>query len=892
MAVLCASLAALVLFSGIAAAETANQCAFSRVYAVTDAGKALVSEETSPLWDGDQGTTLRVDSGSALEILFIGAPRWVNSIAWQGGPGEISVDLLDLGGEWVFFARGAVDADGFGSMDGKACKARGLRIVPAEAESLTLSEFGAAFEQSDPDGRDDYEYFYNYTNDYYGTDDDITNCDNNVSGIYNNIPSYWVNWGYSSYSASPSHYESESYGGSEDSFVDRADLSFYCGHGTGSGSWRGWAYRSDTFYPQYAHDSWGERDLEWVASVACQAMHDDAIDEWAQAMNGMHLICGATTNMRQGNYGKTFAKKMVDSGAFDSAKKVKASWFDTVEAKNPSGRQGVVIGENSNMGNDYLWGQGTVQSDPEDNSGYYRWRYNTSGWLARDEEPPLAALDPGLQTFPASSGRGLTVLIDPSLLDGPSRETLPVFDPIPVIIDSIHVRNKANAFCQEFGYLCGGDIGPGDDGEVNLIDGAIELRVCENSGSIHFERTDKWLEPRNARPNLLMDDQAIEGAEQTLFGLGLRPGDANVTGVDYMWQAAVEIDTNGEGHELQDSTFAIASRVLYHRSLDLGGRDQMPVFGPGGSMSVAMGDEGELERVFMGAWRPVAQAGSVNLIDIQAVIERLSEQGSGATMDGIPIPADSIFVQAVETGYFDTGCDDPAERLYPVYRLISTVFSEGSDPSQFDIMAWADGLNPFPKINAPAEGAVVSEGSVICFEGEVIDGQAPFEFAWQDEMGNVLSHDLNFCTELYAAPNEAGVPDSSRTLAFVVKDARGRKSTALVTVVLSEVTDADDLAPPSAFTLSRNHPNPFNPMTTISFQIPERAGNQVPVKLAVYDVSGRQIRVLTEAVMGPGTYSFVWDGRDGSFAPVSSGVYFFRIDADKYHATQKMTLLK
>jgi endonuclease I len=92
----------------------------------------------------------------------------------------------------------------------------------------------------------------------------------------------------------------------------------------------------------------------------------------------------------------------------------------------------------------------------------------------------------------------------------------------------------------------------------------------------------------------------------------------------------------------------------------------------------------------------------------------------------------------------------------------------------------------------------------------------------------------------------------------------------------------------AAFRLAGNAPNPFNPRTTIRFELPSRTD----VTLSVYDVSGRLVAVLVEGRLGPGAHEAVWTGRDACGAPVASGVYFCRMDAGGFTGTTKMVLLK
>jgi hypothetical protein len=96
---------------------------------------------------------------------------------------------------------------------------------------------------------------------------------------------------------------------------------------------------------------------------------------------------------------------------------------------------------------------------------------------------------------------------------------------------------------------------------------------------------------------------------------------------------------------------------------------------------------------------------------------------------------------------------------------------------------------------------------------------------------------------------------------------------------------------PQAFALGQNHPNPFNPSTTINYQVPEDAG-MAKFTLNVYDIRGRLVRTLENGTKGPGYYTAYWDGTDNRGRQVSSGVYFYRFSSKDYTATRKMVLLK
>ena len=89
---------------------------------------------------------------------------------------------------------------------------------------------------------------------------------------------------------------------------------------------------------------------------------------------------------------------------------------------------------------------------------------------------------------------------------------------------------------------------------------------------------------------------------------------------------------------------------------------------------------------------------------------------------------------------------------------------------------------------------------------------------------------------------------------------------------------------PSKFRLEPNYPNPFNPVTTISFEVPEKT----QIELVVYDILGRKIKSLVDnEVRNPGRYEMSFNGNS-----LGSGVYIYRLVAKNYSMTRKMLLMK
>jgi Peptidase family C25/Propeptide_C25/Peptidase family C25, C terminal ig-like domain len=93
---------------------------------------------------------------------------------------------------------------------------------------------------------------------------------------------------------------------------------------------------------------------------------------------------------------------------------------------------------------------------------------------------------------------------------------------------------------------------------------------------------------------------------------------------------------------------------------------------------------------------------------------------------------------------------------------------------------------------------------------------------------------------------------------------------------------------PKQFKLYDNYPNPFNPSTTISFDIPVSSH----IKLEVVNLLGRKVAGLIDRVGDAGHYQIEWNGQDDSGNQVASGVYFYRLTTDNYVETKKMMLVK
>ena len=107
-------------------------------------------------------------------------------------------------------------------------------------------------------------------------------------------------------------------------------------------------------------------------------------------------------------------------------------------------------------------------------------------------------------------------------------------------------------------------------------------------------------------------------------------------------------------------------------------------------------------------------------------------------------------------------------------------------------------------------------------------------------------------------------------------------------VTVREPTDPAVVSTPPAFALAQNHPNPFNPATTIRYAVPDRAH----VDLRIFAVTGQLVKTLVAADVPAGEYTSIWDGTNERKHPVGSGVYYYKLRSGETELVRRMTLIR
>ncbi len=183
--------------------------------------------------------------------------------------------------------------------------------------------------------------------------------------------------------------------------------------------------------------------------------------------------------------------------------------------------------------------------------------------------------------------------------------------------------------------------------------------------------------------------------------------------------------------------------------------------------------------------------------------------------------------------------------------------------------------------------AGISAGDGVNYEILTISGENQIEAEYHHTFGYPNLPDNMELTEdgiLQGAPTE---DDQSWQLSVLVEDFNRVSAQRTFTFTTGESGSGQNPAP-FALELSQNVPNPFNPTTTISYSIPQKG----KVEIEVFNIKGQKVTTLVNESKEAGSHSAIWDGRDSSDKPCSSGIYFYRLQNGSHTQTRKMLLLQ
>jgi len=365
-------------------------------------------------------------------------------------------------------------------------------------------------------------------------------------------------------------------------------------------------------------------------------------------------------------------------------------------------------------------------------------------------------------------------------------------------------------------------------------------------------------------------------------------------------------DLDGDGDYDLAVTNAYPDNVSIY--MNLSNRPPLPLIS---SISDIPNDQGKQARITWDRCGPDGPGASITVTEyvIYRKIDYNLSAPSGSSDKGEPDEFDKMEndrgLLLYPSGYWEYVKSVPAcaEAEYSVVAptLADSTISEGMYYSSFFIRA----LTHTPGVYfdaAPDSGYSVDNLAPGVPEG--------FSLAYNTGSGNELaweeSEDVDFkYFRIYRSENGEFEPGPGN-LVHSTADAqwrdtvdKGWKYNYMITALDHSGNESDPKAPdvvtgvempdvPGAFVLHQNCPNPFNPVTTIRFDLPASA----EVTLSIYNVKGEKVRVLLNRRMTAGRKSVDWNGRSDRGRAVASGVYFYHFSAGEFKETRKMILLK
>lgn len=220
-------------------------------------------------------------------------------------------------------------------------------------------------------------------------------------------------------------------------------------------------------------------------------------------------------------------------------------------------------------------------------------------------------------------------------------------------------------------------------------------------------------------------------------------------------------------------------------------------------------------------------------------------------------------------------------------RIYNNTICENDAPSGAGVFVTRSDSHPIIDntiiaFNTSGEGMVCDSGALPLLKCCDIYGNAGGDVLCGQDGGNNFSSDPQFCEavgngDYWLWSTSPCARDNSPCGMFVGAWPVGCDATGI----------GDDVEGPSRLRMMPSYPNPFNPRTTIAYEVP--AGD---AQIAVFDVLGRVVAVLRDGHHEEGEHRVSWDGRGRDGEPVAGGVYFVRLEAGERTQSQKILLLK
>ena len=166
----------------------------------------------------------------------------------------------------------------------------------------------------------------------------------------------------------------------------------------------------------------------------------------------------------------------------------------------------------------------------------------------------------------------------------------------------------------------------------------------------------------------------------------------------------------------------------------------------------------------------------------------------------------------------------------------------------------------------------ITENRIVISNKHTDQGLLSVNFGYLEDIQN---------KELLFSVNHKATSNSNFTINYVFYDESN-------TVLNMGSREIDIKAIPLEYTLHENYPNPFNPTTTLRFDLP----NISDVNLTIYNMLGQKVKTFNMQNTPAGFHSLIWNATNDYGDPVSAGIYLYQLQAKGFVKTRKMVLLK
>jgi hypothetical protein len=318
----------------------------------------------------------------------------------------------------------------------------------------------------------------------------------------------------------------------------------------------------------------------------------------------------------------------------------------------------------------------------------------------------------------------------------------------------------------------------------------------------------------------------------------------------------------------------------------------LPDIDNNGSWEILAGNRSGLMQVLAGGTGFVGPSGWVTGI-VRSFGPNLPIQGVEISADGVtnsvfsgpngtfslPLPAGIYTVRMQRAGYCDLVYEDvevEEDTSTPINALMQSINATFS-VSSLNVLV--------QRPNSSAQEFVISNPTAGCaLSFSIVDTSVWLSV--EPASGVLESNETQIISvTLESADLEGGSYQS--TILVEHNDENSPYSIAVFMDVIDDVSD-NDLLLPTEFKLYSAYPNPFNPSTTISYDI----AAETEIRLSVFNSLGQHIRTLAQGTAIRGHHVVTWDGRSDMGISTASGLYFVRLESPLYTATQKIMMIK